>query len=141
MSEDILVKLIEKRLQAWADEQDVKIAFEGVPFKPPTEIYARVRHLPAPSVGVFLEGGTRTLTGLWQVTVSCPQGKGIGPGRTVALTLSKKFPDSLSLAEGNFKVQLTSPVSLGPVIEDPEAAKTARSNLPCSFAYRADVIS
>jgi hypothetical protein len=69
MSEDILVKLIEKRLQAWADEQDIRIAFEGVPFNPPTEIYARVA-ICRRRRRRFLEGGTRTLTGLYQVTVS-----------------------------------------------------------------------
>jgi hypothetical protein len=142
MTEIVLVKLVEKRLQAWADRQDMQIAFEGVAFKPPpSAIYARVKHLPASTTSAFLEGGQRTLIGLWQVSIICPSGKGTGPGRAVALSLSNYFPVNLRLIEGSFAMQITSPVSLGPWLEDPESAKTARSTLPCSFQYRADIIS
>lgn len=140
MTEIVLVKLIEKRLQAWADRQDMQIAFEGITFKPPAAaIYARVKHLPATTTSVFVEGGQRTLIGLWQVSIICPSGKGTGPGRAVAVSLSNYFPVNLRLTQGGFAVQITSPVSLGPWVEDPEAAKTARSTLPCSFPYRADI--
>lgn len=141
MSEDILVKLIETRLNDWAANQELPIAFEGVRFTPPTNAnYARVKHLPATSTGEFMEGGHKLLTGLWQVSLVGPKGKGIGPLRTIALTLDDEFPQNLRLAQGSFSVSVTGPVSLGPTIEDPEGAKTSSVMLPCSFPYRADVI-
>lgn len=146
MTEAILVKLVEKRLQAWADAQDIKIAFEDVGFDPPggDAIYARVDHLPATTTSAFLEGGQRTLTGFYQVGVVAPSGAGLGEARRIALTLSDKFPVNLVLTEGAFSVRITSPVSIGPKIQEPrtsQASNSARTILPCSFNYRADVIS
>jgi hypothetical protein len=145
MTEIVVVKLIEKRLQAWADEQDIAIAFEDVTFTPPAKtIYARVDHLPATTTTAFLEGGQRTLSGLYQVGVVATAGKGLGEARRIALTLCDKFPVNLVLADGAFRVYITSPVSLGPKIAERRTAQTsssARTMIPCSFSYRADVIT
>lgn len=142
MSEALLAKCIETKLQQWADAQDIAIAFEGVKFTPPASaIYARVKHLPATTFNEFLEGGHKAFVGLWQVSVIGLKGRGVGPLRDVAATLSNSLPSQLVLSSGSFKVQITTPVSLGPVIEDPEGAKTSRLTLPCSFNYRADVVT
>lgn len=142
MSEATLVKLIETKLQQWADTQDIKIAFEGVRFTPPAEAtYARIDHLPATTTNAFLEGGHKALTGLYQVGLIGLKGKGLGPLRELAATLSTAFPAQLVLTSGTFRVQITTPISIGPKVDDPEGSKTARVMLPCSFGYRADVVT
>ncbi len=57
------------------------------------------------------------------------------------MTLSAHMPVNLVLTQDSFKVQLTSPVSIGPSIDDPEGAKTSRFTIPCTFQYRADITS
>jgi hypothetical protein len=145
MTEAILVKLVEKRLQAWADAQDIRIAFEDVAFDPPAEaIYARVDHLPATTTGAFLEGGHRTLIGLYQIGIVAPAGNGLGEARRIALSLSDKFPANLVLVDAAFSVRITSPVSIGPKLPEPrtsQSSNSARTILPCSFNYRADIVS
>lgn len=142
MSEALIAKLIEKRLSVWADQQEISIAFLNMPFTPPTDaIYARLKDLPATTTSAFLEGVHKAFIGLYQVSVVCPKGKGAGPGRVIAMSLSKFMPVNLVLTEGTFQVQLTSPVTIGPTIDDPESAKTARFTIPCSFQYRADTVS
>lgn len=139
MSESLLVKLIEKRLQTWAEREDLAIAFENVPFTPPTDaIYAKVFHLPATTTGAFLEGGHKALTGLFQVSLVCPRGKGAGPGRVIGESLSAYMPQNLSLTEGDFQVFITTPVTIARGVPDSESAKPARFTIPCSFQYRAD---
>jgi hypothetical protein len=139
MSEALIAELVETRLLEWAELQEVPIAFEDVPFTPPTKaIYARVKHLPATTTTAFLDGKHKAFIGLWQVSIVCPSGNGVGPGRRVAMTLSDYFPPNLVLQKSSFRMQINSPVSVGPVIvNDTEA----RSTLPCSFTYRADTIS
>lgn len=141
MSADKLVSLIESKLQEWAELEDLAIAFEGVGFKPPADIYLKVKHFPALTVGAFLEGHHEALTGFWQVSIVCPKGTGTGPGRRRAMSLRDFLPQNLRLTDGDFSVQITTPLSLGPWIDDPEGAKTNRSTLPCSFQYRADTVS
>jgi hypothetical protein len=138
MSEALIAKLIETRVQAWGEAQDIKVAFENVPFVPADAIYARLRQLPATTTSAFLEGIHKALIGLYQLSIVCPNGKGAGPGRALALTFSSYMPVNLVLTDGAFKVQITSPVTIGPSIQDPESAKTARFTIPCSFSYRAD---
>src|SRR4051812_1588609 len=100
MSEALIAELVEARLQEWAELQDLSIAFEDVSFTPlAKEIYARVKHLPATTTSAFVEGGHRALIGLWQVSIVCPTGKGVGPGRRVAMTLSDYFPVNLTLVK------------------------------------------
>lgn len=140
MSEALVAKFIEKRLAVWAAQQDIQIAFPNVPFVPPADaIYALVKDLPATTTSAFLEGGHKALIGLYQVSIICPTGKGAGPGRGVGMTLSTYFPVNLRLTQGTFAVQITSPVTIGPSIPDPESSKSARFTIPCSFQYRADI--
>lgn len=142
MSEDLLVILIEKRLQTWADRQDIRIAFPNVPFTPPEDaIYARAKDLPATTTNAFLEGGHKALIGLYQVSIVCQKGKGAGPGRRMAMTLVSYMPANMILRQDDFGVQVVSPVTIGPSIPDPESAKSARFTIPCSFQYRTDTTS
>lgn len=141
MSADTIVSLIETRLQTWAELQDLQVAFEGVSFKPPAGTYVQSRHLPASTVGAFLDGQHKAFTGLWQVSIVCVKGRGTGEGRRLGDSLSDYFPQNLILASGSFSLVTTTPVSFGPWVDDPPGAKTARTSLPCSFQYRADVVS
>jgi hypothetical protein len=142
MSEATLAKLFETRLQAWAENEDLPIAFEGQALKPPAENpYARVDHLPLPTTGAFVEGGHEALTGIYQVSFFGLKGKGLGPLRTFAMSCKDQFPQNLILSEGTFKVQIIEPPSIGPKVDDPESSKAARVMLPLSIQYRADVTS
>lgn len=142
MSEVTLAKIVETRLQQWADAQEIAIAFENTKLTPKQgDIYARVDHLPARRFGAFLSGGHKALTGIWQVMLTGPKGKGLGPLRALADTLDTVFPQNLELVDGDMKFTITDPPSIGPKIDDPEGSKTARVNLPVSIPYRADVVT
>jgi uncharacterized protein DUF4128 len=139
MSEALISELIEKRVIAWADKNEIPLAIRNVSFVPPSEgTYARLFDLPAPTTSSFLDGAHRAYLGVYQVSLVCPVDKGAGPGRTLGMSLSKEFPVNLVLSKGTFKLQIISPVSLGPIIDDTE---NARSVQPCSFQYRADTVS
>jgi hypothetical protein len=141
MSEAIIAKLIENRVLAWGDDEDIPIAFENVAFDPPAGIYARVFHLPATTTSAFLEGRQKTFSGIYQVSVVAPQGDGAGRARDAGMSLSARFPVNLVLIDGAFSLQIVTPVTLGPAIVDSEGAKTARYTIPCGFQYRADTVS
>lgn len=139
MSEALIAKLIETRLQRWADLEDLQIAFENVTFDPPKDaVYAEVFHFPSTTTGGFLEGGHKSFTGFYQVSLVCPKGRGAGPGRTFGVSLSNYMPQNLILAEGDFRVQISQPVSIARGVPDAEGAKRARFTIPCRFSYRAD---
>jgi hypothetical protein len=141
VSQFALVKLIETKLKTWADSQDIPIAFEAVTFEPPAAgIYARTFHVPATTTGAFVEGGHKAFTGFYQVSIVGVKGKGAAPMRELAETLGRALPQNLVLRRGTFAVQITTPLSEGPLIED-TGGQTARVTLPCRFDYRADTVS
>ncbi|OQS32983.1 phage tail terminator-like protein [Chromobacterium haemolyticum] len=66
---------LESRLLAWADTKGVPVAWEGVAFNPPANVYLKVFLMPAEPVNMDLDSGIREY-GVFQVSICTPSGTG-----------------------------------------------------------------
>jgi len=125
---------LEGRLATWAATQSLTVAYENVPFNPPSGAYLRAFLLPAETHSDDLAGSHRAYRGIWQVNVVAPIGKGAGAALTIAEAIATLFPvnQSTLLAAG---VHITHPVTIGAAIQDSE-----RYTVPCWCRYRMDSV-
>ncbi|AKJ28840.1 DUF4128 domain-containing protein [Caldimonas brevitalea] len=137
MSQALIRQAFETRLKTWADAQApaIPIAWQNVTMTPPAGRYLRAFLLPASTGSDDLAGEHRVFRGLFQVTVVTPIGTGPGQAEQLAGQLDLLFPLTEPLAVGGLLVYLTSPMSAGPAIQEPD-----RYAVPVSAGYRADTI-
>lgn len=134
MSHQIIRRIYEQRLAAWAEPRGLRIAYQGVAFEPgDDETYLRTFTLPAGTDTQTLEGTDRIYTGVFQVSVVSPAGNGTGDAETLIDDFDDLFTAFLRLKQGDFEVMVLTPVEPGPAIQD-----GATLILPASFQYRAD---
>ncbi|MDV7209906.1 DUF4128 domain-containing protein [Azotobacter beijerinckii] len=134
MSNRLIRSLYEQRLASWAAARSLQVAWQNVPFTPPaTGIYLRAFLLPANTDSLDLEGAHRLFTGIFQVSIVAPNGKGSGAAEQLAVDLDALYPNNLRLASGDFSVQIITPCSQGPAIPGDISYM-----IPVSFTYRAD---
>lgn len=134
MSSKIIRSLYEQRLAAWAAARSLPVAWQNVPFTPPSSgLYLRAFLLPATTDSLDLEGVHRLYTGVFQVSIVAQSGQGSGAVEQLATDLAAEFPLNLRLASGEFAVQIIAPCSQGPAIQDGSSYL-----IPVSFRYRAD---
>lgn len=128
---------IEARLYSWAAARTppLRVAFQNVEFTPtgPAELYLRGFLLPADTASQTLEGTHRAYRGLYQINISAPLGAGPGAAEGVLDELAALFPNNQLISVTGLTVQVTSPVSAGPALQEAD-----RYILPASFQYRAD---
>lgn len=126
---------IESRLNTWASTRSpaLPIAWENVPFNPPSSAYLRGWLLPAQTDSPDLEGALRTYRGVYQVSVSCPINTGPGEAEGIADELAALFPLNTRLAVTGLTLQIVSPVTAAQGVQDGD-----RYVVPVSFTYRAD---
>jgi hypothetical protein len=134
LSTKLIRSLYEQHLAAWAAARSLPVAWQNVPFTPPTSgLYLRAFLLPATTDSLDLEGAHRLYTGVFQVSIVAPSGQGSGAAEQLAADLATEFPLNLRLSSGGFTVLTISPCSQGPAIQD-----SSSYVIPVSFRYRAD---
>lgn len=136
MSQALCRRAIESRLGTWAAARSpaLRVAWENVAFTPAGgETYLRAFLLPATTTSDTLAGDHRAFRGVYQVTVCAPIN--IGPASVEAIRdeLDALFPMNLRITSGALTLQVVSPASAGPAIQE-----DAYFALPVSFRYRAD---
>jgi len=134
MSHQIIRRIYEQRLAAWAAPRGLRIAYQGVAFEPSDgETYLRTFTLPAGTDTQTLEGTDRVYTGVLQISVVTPAGNGTGDAEGLIDDLDDLFPTYLRLQQGDFEVMVLTPVEPGPAIVDDTTLTVS-----ASFQYRAD---
>lgn len=135
MSQKLIRSLLQGRLNAFAAARTIPVAWENVAFTPPSGQYLKFHLLKAPTESADLAGAHREYSGVCQISVFVPKGKGPTDAETLAADLAGLFPLNDRLTSGSFAMQITSPCSEGP----PDDGDT-HFMLPVSFTYRADTI-
>ncbi|WP_447650993.1 phage tail terminator-like protein [Pseudomonas abietaniphila] len=134
MSHQIIRRIYEQQLAAWAAPRVLRIAYQGVAFEPgDDETYLRAFTLPAGTDTQTLEGTDRVYTGVFQISVVAPAGSGTGDAEGLVDDLDDLFPNFLRLQQGDFEVMVLTPVEPGPAIVDDTTLTVS-----ASFQYRAD---
>jgi hypothetical protein len=134
MSHQIIRRIYEQRLAAWAGPRGLRIAYQGVAFEPSdNETYLRAFALPAGTETQTLEGTDRIYTGVFQISIVSPAGNGTGDAEGLVDDLDELFPTFLRLKQGDFEVMVLTPVEPGPAIVDDTTLTVS-----ASFQYRAD---
>jgi len=138
MSTEAVRAILETRLSTWAAARvpALRVAYENAPFTPNQgETYLRAYLLPAQTLSEDLQGSHRGYVGVFQVSIVRPIGTGRGPALSIAAELNQQFPVNGRYTSGSVTVQVISPASAGPGIQEPESFA-----VPVSFEYRADTI-
>ncbi|AYN94430.1 hypothetical protein EAW52_10890 [Pseudomonas sp. LTJR-52] len=136
MSHRIIRSLMETRLAAWAKTKNLRVAYQNQNFTPDAgETYLATATLPALTDSETLDGTHREYTGIFQVSVVTPAGKGAGAGEALADELAALYPLNDRLSKGAFIVQIITPVAVARAIQGDTSF-----TVPCSFTYRADTI-
>jgi hypothetical protein len=134
MSHQIIRRIYEQQLAAWAAPRGLRIAYQGVAFEPgDDETYLRAFTLPAGTDTQTLEGTDRVYTGVFQISVVTPVGNGTGDAEGLVDELDDLFPAFLRLQQGDLEVIVLTPIEPGPAIVDDTTLTVA-----ASFQYRAD---
>ena len=135
MSNKLIRSLLQGRLNAFATARTIPVAWENVQFAPPSGQYLRFDLLKAPTDSADLAGAHREYSGVCQISVFVPKGKGPTEAETLAADLAEVFPLNDRLVSGSFAMQIMSPCSEGPPING-----DTHFMVPVSFTYRADTI-
>lgn len=138
MSTHAIRTALDSRLATWAAARSpvLRIAFENSDFEPASgETYLRAFILPADTASQTLDGLHRGYRGVYQVSIVTPPHVGPGAAHGIAAELDALFPMNGRYTSGSVTVQITSPVSAGPALQEPDSF-----TVPASFTYRADTI-
>jgi len=134
MSHQIIRRIYEQQLAAWAAPRGLRIAYQGVAFEPgDDESYLRAFTLPAGTDTQTLEGTDRVYTGVFQISIVSPAGNGTGDAEGLVDDLDDLFPTFMRLQQDDFEVMVLTPVEPGPAIIDDTTLTVS-----ASFQYRAD---
>lgn len=127
---------LEVRLNAFAKEKGLPVAWEGKAFKPKNgQSYLRVFVMPAASDSSDLAGQHRLYRGVFQVDQVMASGAGMGDIERKAAQIIAHFPKNLRLAVADQFVQLISVMSMGPKLQQDGFVA-----VPLTSYYRMDVI-
>jgi hypothetical protein len=119
----------EVRLDAWAAANGVEVAWENRAFSPPAGVYARAFLIPATTDHLFLEGGGREFSGIFQVNLYMPLGGGPGAGEAMIDSLDAAF--AVSFTQSSLRVTLLRPMSAAAGMQ-----ANNRFIIPVSAEYR-----
>ena len=128
---------LETALATWAAAQSpaIPIAYENLPFSPPTTRYLRAFLLPARTRSLGLDRKHRSYAGIFQVSICVPTGAGPGAALALADALATVYAPSTPLTAAGLKVVLTEPSTPGPALQEP-----GWHVLPVSVPYQADTV-
>ncbi|WP_025913017.1 DUF4128 domain-containing protein [Enterobacter sp. 5-4] len=125
------------RLGTWADAEGISVAWENVPFTPPSDaFYLAVHDMPATPRTVDLGLRCRIYSGVYQINVVAP----VGIGRTDVVALADRvaelFPEGQEIEGRGFTcwIDQTPGVFRG-------ITTSVSYTVPVSLNYRADISS
>lgn len=129
--------LLEARLSTWAKSQTpaIPVAWQNVPFTPPTGRFLRAWVMPAETGSETLDGAHRRYVGVFQVSVYVPQGTGPAAGEAIAESIAALYPMNDLLSMTGLDVMIVSPMSIAQGFNS-----DGRYVVPVSCRYRADTI-
>jgi len=129
--------LLEARLSTWAKSQSpsIPIAWQNVPFTPPTGRFLRAWIMPAETGSETLDGAHRRYVGVFQVNVVVPQGTGPAAGEALAESIAALYPMNDLLSMTGLDVMIVSPMSIAQGFNS-----DGRYVVPVSCRYRADTV-
>lgn len=135
MSHRLCRQLLEARLVSWASTKALHVQLQnGATYTPKSgETYLTATLLPALTDSETLSGDHREYTGIFQVSVVTPAGKGAGAGEALADELAVLYPLNDRLSKDSFTVQVITPVAMARAIP-----ADSTFTVPTSFTYRAD---
>lgn len=110
MSLKIIRNALESRLSTWALAQSppIPIAWQNMPFTPPTQArYLRAFLLPAETQDLGEQDDLRAEIGLLQVSVCVPSGEGALSADTLADNLAALFPVALVIPAAGMSITIT----------------------------------
>jgi len=131
-------QLLEPRLIAWADLNDLAVAVENQSFDPAKKansdgMYLRAFLLMSNTDAPDLAGEGRIFTGTFQIDVVGPRLVGSGPVEAIAEKLDALFPVNLLLSATGFSLQTVTPLRVASAIDG-----ASNYALPTSFTVRGD---
>lgn len=89
------------RLGEWADAEGIPVAWENVPFTPPSDgFYLAVHDMPATPRTLDLGLRCRIYSGVYQINVVAPVGKGRTDVVALADRVAELFPEGRRLKAG-----------------------------------------
>ena len=127
---------LEVRLNVFAKEEGLPVAWEGKAFKPKNgQSYLRAFVMPAASDSYDLAGRHRLYRGVFQVDLVMVSGTGMGDIERRAAQIIAYFPKNQRLPIDSGFVQLTSVMSMGPKIVSGGSVM-----VPLTSYYRMDTV-
>ncbi|MEB8255033.1 DUF4128 domain-containing protein [Enterobacter asburiae] len=125
------------RLGKWADAEGIPVAWENVPFTPPSDgLYLAVHDMPATPRTVDLGLRCRIYSGVYQINVVAPAGTGRADVVTLADSVAELFPEGQEIEGRGFTcwIDQTPGVFRG-------ITTSVSYTVPVSLNYRADISS
>lgn len=123
------------RLGEWADAERIPVAWENVPFTPPSDgLYLAVHDMPATPRTVDLGLRCRIYSGVYQINVVAPAGTGRTDVVALADRVAELFPEGLEIAGKDFTCWISSAPGIFRGVPTPVSY-----TVPVSLNYRADI--
>jgi hypothetical protein len=135
MSQALIRKAFETRLKTWADAQTpaIPVAWQNVPFTPPSGRYLRAFTIPSHTTSEQLDRTDRQFFGIFQVTLCMNLGTGAAAAESLSASISAYFAHTFT--QDTVRVWLTQPFSPAPQLDEPD-----RFTVPVSAPYAAYVV-
>ncbi|OBS88664.1 hypothetical protein AYL25_14275 [Enterobacter roggenkampii] len=125
------------RLGAWADAEDLSVAWENVPFTPPAnEMYLAVHDMPVTPRTIDLGLRCRIYSGVYQINVVAPAGTGRNDVVALADRVAELFPEGQEIEGRGFTCWISSEPGIFRGIPTPVSY-----TVPVNLNYRADITS
>ncbi|ELN2578803.1 hypothetical protein SP99_02413 [Enterobacter sp. BIDMC92] len=125
------------RLGEWADAEGIPVAWENVPFTPPSDgLYLAVHDMPATPRTLDLGLHCRIYSGVYQINVVAPAGTGRTSVVALASRVAELFPEGQEIAGKDFTCWISSAPGIFRGVPTPLSY-----TIPVSLNYRADITS
>lgn len=135
MSLPRIAELLETHLYRWASARGLPIATDNVSFDTPDSPYVQSHVMPATNDVIDLSGRLVVYSGVYQVNVCVPVGRGKSTAFSLAEDLVNHFAVNTVLTDGEFSCYID---------EIPSASSGITNDrvymVPVSMGYRSDTI-
>ena len=120
MSEITIRRAFESRLKNWADAQTppIPLAFENIPFDPPSATYLSCFLINANNISFTLDRRHIRYSGIFQINVHVPVNTGAGLPAEIAAALRTIFNPSTVIVQNSANIYVMQPLSIGPSIQE-----------------------
>lgn len=137
MSQAIIRQALETKLNTWAAAQtpSIPVAWENVPFTPPSTRYIRSNILPAPTTSGTLARTHVRYSGILQVTLVMPNNSGPSAADALIDSLRTAFDPALLITQGAIKIYVIEPASPSPPLQEQD-----RFIIPVSIQYECHTV-